>query len=169
MAAMLCIANVGTPWLSISGAFYLLPYFLCGIFFSRFPFELKQKKIIGFLLMTAIILFLLFYGHEYGGGRRSLNALLIGTLSCTALLFIRGESELLARIGFYSYSIHLFHVFFTAASRIVFTKIGITNIRILFVPGTLLGIVGPILVELVATRYTITRILLPGKSKKKFV
>jgi len=90
MAAMLCIANVGTPWLSISGAFYLLPYFLCGIFFSRFPFELKQKKIIGFLLMTAIILFLLFYGHEYGGGRRSLNALLIGTLSCTALLFIRG-------------------------------------------------------------------------------
>jgi peptidoglycan/LPS O-acetylase OafA/YrhL len=162
----LYIANSGTPWLSIAGAVYLFPYFLIGLFFSRFPATPEPRKIIGYALLTVIVLFLLFYGQEYGGARRSLNALVIGSFSCIALLMTEFESKLLARIGFYSYSIYLFHVFFTAASRIVFTKFGISNIWLLFVFGTLLGLAGPIIFEIIASKADFTRIYFLGKRPK---
>jgi peptidoglycan/LPS O-acetylase OafA/YrhL len=164
-AAILYVANIGTPWLSITGAVYLLPYFLAGIYCSRFPLQLRHQTAVGYILLAAILLFLLFYGHEYGGGRRSPNALIIGTIFCTALLFTRMESEFLACIGFYSYSIYLFHVFFTAASRILFTGAGMKNVWALFILGTVLGLVGPIIAELIASRYNASRILLLGKSR----
>lgn len=167
IAALLYVSNAGTPWLSIAGAIYLFPYFLVGLYCSRFPVQINNRKILGYVLITTIILFLLFFGQQYGGERRSLNALIIGTLFCTGLLFIEFESLFLAKIGIFSYSIYLFHVFFTAASRILFIKIGITEIWILFILGTALGIAGPIFVERIASKYNPTRILLLGKRPKE--
>ncbi len=162
-AATLFVTNIGTPWFSIAGAFYLFPYFLVGLYCSRFPVQIKNQKAIGYLIVTAVILFLIFYGQQYGEGRRSLNALIIGTTFCTALLFTEVNSAFLARIGIYSYSIYLFHIFFTAASRIFFKKIGVTNIWELFIPGLAFGLIGPILLELIASKYNPSRILLLGK------
>lgn len=108
LASILYVSNVGTPWFSLAGVVYLFPFFLVGIYCTRFPLQLQHKKIIGSLLMLIIILFLIFYGLQYAGERRSINALVIGNLSCLALLFIQAESEILARIGFYSYSVYLF-------------------------------------------------------------
>lgn len=73
------------------------------------------------------------------------------------------QSEFLAFIGNYSYSTYLFHVFFTAASRITAKSTGINDIWLPFILGTTLGTAGPILVEVVASRYDITRTLLLGK------
>jgi membrane-bound acyltransferase YfiQ involved in biofilm formation len=72
-------------------------------------------------------------------------------------------SGFVAFIGNYSLSIYLFHVFFTAASRFTAKSTGINGIWLLFVPGTTLGTAGPILVEVVASRYDITQTLLLGK------
>jgi peptidoglycan/LPS O-acetylase OafA/YrhL len=167
IAAMLYVTNAGTPWLSIAGAIYLFPYFLVGLYCARFPVQIKNQKALGYLLITAIMLFLLFFGQQYGGGRRSLNALIIGTIFCVGLLFIKAESVFLSKIGIYSYGIYLFHIFFTAASRIFFVKVEITEIWILFILGTTLGLAGPMFVERVAAKYNPTRILLLGMRPKE--
>ncbi|NTV24975.1 MAG: acyltransferase [Chlorobiaceae bacterium] len=167
VAALLFLSNAGTPWLSIAGAFYLFPYFLCGIFCSRFPVEFRYGRVVGMVLLTIVIVFLLFYGLQYGGGRRSFTALLIGVSSCVSLLYIGFESGWLASIGFYSYTIYLFHVFFTAASRILFRAAGVTDIWLLFVLGTAIGLAGPVIVELIASRFSISRVLLLGKNPLK--
>jgi peptidoglycan/LPS O-acetylase OafA/YrhL len=167
IAAILYVTNAGTPWLSIAGAIYLFPYFLVGLYCSRFPLQIKKQKILGYLLITALTIFLLLFGQQYGGGRRSLNALIIGTMFCIGLLFIKVESRFFAQIGIYSYGIYLFHIFFTAASRIFFVKVGITEIWVLFILGTIFGIAGPMLVERMAAKYNPTRILLLGKRPKE--
>ncbi|MBN1929743.1 MAG: acyltransferase [Chlorobiaceae bacterium] len=164
VAAIAYVANVGTPWFSIAGAFYLFPYFLAGLYSTRFPLQLSHPQAKGYIAVAAVILFLVFFGHEYGGERRSINALVIGTLTCSALLFTKAESGWLAAIGNYSYAIYLFHVFFTAASRITLTKLGLTNTWLLFAAGTIAGLLGPIVIELVARRNRTASTLLLGRS-----
>jgi len=166
-ASYFYIANTGTPWLSIAGAFYLFPYFLAGIFCTRFPLRIEHQHVTGYVVMAAIILFLLFYGHQYIGPRRSPNALIVGTISCVALYLTGIRSRFLAAIGNYSYSVYLFHVFFTAASRIILNRTGITEIWLLFVVGTIAGIAGPIIVDIIASKYSLSRIYLLGKSALK--
>ncbi len=167
LAAILNIANAGTPWFGIAGAFYLFPYFLCGAYCFRFPFEFKYRKTAGYVFLALVILLLVFYGYQNVGGRRSFNALAIGAVSCVSLLFIELESGFLANIGFYSYTIYLFHVFFTAASRIVFKTAGISDIWLLFLLGVIVGVSGPVIVDLVASRYSFTRFFLLGKGPRK--
>jgi len=163
ISATAYIANIGTPWFSIAGAFYLFPYFLAGLYCTRFPLQLSHPKTAGYIAITAIAIFLILYGHEYGGTRRSLNALIIGTIACISLLLTKAESKPLAAIGNYSYAIYLFHVFFTAASRILLTKTGITDTWLLFIAGTAAGITGPIIIERLADKNKTTRTLLLGK------
>jgi peptidoglycan/LPS O-acetylase OafA/YrhL len=164
LSAIAFVANIGTPWFSIAGAFYLFPYFLAGLFCTRFPFQLNHPRATGYIAITAVLLFLLFFGREYGGERRSINALIIGTIACPALLLAKAESTWLSTIGKYSYAIYLFHVFFTAASRIGLTKLGVSNIWLLFFAGISIGLIGPILIELIAQRNKTARTLLLGKS-----
>ncbi len=167
VASYFFIANTGTPWLSIAGAFYLFPYFLAGIYCTRFPLDLKHQHIVGYIVIPAILLFLFFYGHEYISSRRSFIALLVGTISCFALFLTNMRFSFLASIGNYSYSIYLFHIFFTAASRIIINKTGISETSILFVVGTIAGISGPILVDLIMSKYDLPRIALLGKKPLK--
>ncbi|NTU96530.1 MAG: acyltransferase [Chlorobiaceae bacterium] len=167
IAAILNVSNIGTPWFSIAGAFYLLPYFLFGLFCFRFPLNVKYSRYAGYFILVLVILFLVFYGQQYGGGRRSFNSLVIGILSCGSLLFIGFESRSLAAVGFYSYTIYLFHVFFTAASRIFFRAAGVSDIWVLFLLGTVIGLAGPILVDIVASKYDVSRLLMLGKGPRK--
>lgn len=163
-SAIAFVTNTGTPWFSIGGAFYLFPYFLVGLYCTRFPIQVKQPRAGGYITITIIILFLVLFGQEYGGERRSINALIIGTTACIALLLTKAESPWLAAIGNYSYAIYLFHVFFTAASRIALMKIGVTDIWMLFTAGTIAGVTGPILFEIIASKHNASRILFLGQS-----
>jgi membrane-bound acyltransferase YfiQ involved in biofilm formation len=129
--------------------------------------DFKHSKAAGYLFLALVILFLLFYGQQYAGGRRSVNALVIGTVSCVSLLFIGLESGFLSSIGFYSYTIYLFHVFFTAAARIFFKAAGITNIWLLFLLCTFAGLIGPVIVELFTRNNTFSRLLFLGKGPQK--
>ena len=164
VACVADVARIGTPWLSILGAFYLFPFFLAGLYCTRFPLELKNPRTLGYLVLAIIVLVLIFFGSQFEESRRSPAALVIGMLSCLALYLTRPKLHWLAAIGFYSYSIYLFHVFFTAVSRIVLSKGGLTEIWLLFILGTLAGIAGPVVVEIIASRHNLSRILLLGKS-----
>ena len=78
---------------------------------------------------------------------------------------VKPSSEILAKIGIYSYSIYLFHVFFTAGSRIILSKVGVSDINLLFICSLFLGVFGAILTELFFDKYKITRLSLLGKSR----
>ncbi len=79
------------------------------------------------------------------------------------LYLTRLKSTFLASIGFYSYSIYLFHVFFTAGARIVLSRFGVTELWVLFTFALAAGLAGPLIVELVAARYNPARIFMLGK------
>ncbi|BCL70165.1 hypothetical protein TUMSATVNIG1_21240 [Vibrio nigripulchritudo] len=106
-------------------------------------------------------------GYLYVHDKRSVYGLLVGAVFCIGALSVRGRSQWLARIGVYSYSIYLFHVFFTAAFRIILTKVGVENTHLLFAVSLLAGIVGPIVAERLLLGTNITRVLCLGKSPTK--
>jgi peptidoglycan/LPS O-acetylase OafA/YrhL len=100
-------------------------------------------------------------------GQRSLPALLIGVATCATLLALGMKSRILAGVGVFSFSIYLFHVFFTALSRIVLNKIGVVSIEHIFVVSVVVGIVGPIIVDKILARFNLSRVLFLGKPSKK--
>lgn len=59
----------------------------------------------------------------------------------------------MAYVGSYSFAIYLLHVFFTAASRIVLKKIGVTDTYVLMMAGLAAGLAGPIVSALLISRH----------------
>jgi peptidoglycan/LPS O-acetylase OafA/YrhL len=157
------IANMGTIWFSLVGAIYLLPFFLAGLYCTRFPLRFTHPRTKGYLAIVLTGIFLLLFGQHNAGDDRSALALVIATLLCIALLLTEVKINWLDKVGYYSYSIYIFHVFFTAASRIGLMKSGVTNIWALFIVGSVAGIIGPVLVETIAARHDYSRILLLGQ------
>jgi peptidoglycan/LPS O-acetylase OafA/YrhL len=70
-------------------------------------------------------------------------------------------------LGAASYAIYLFHVFFTAASRIATEKMGISWLPLQLMLGGVLGVAGPMWVEKWAVRSRLTGFLMLGKSLNK--
>lgn len=165
IAAFLALA-VGQPYsklLAFKGFIYLTPFFLFGMSIVRFnvsPFPVLPS-LVGFLGIMAVICFL-----TDGISGRSLLGCIIGIVSCYFLLGLKLEVNWLAKVGLYSYSIYIFHVFFTAASRIIINKISYVPEEFNFLIGLLLGIIGPIGVYFFAQKYALFRFLLLGEKFK---
>ena len=70
-------------------------------------------------------------------------------------------------VGFFSYSIYLFHVFFTASSRILFNKINVDNIYLVFVFSFSSGLLGPIIAEMFFSKNRYSSLWFLGKKVKK--
>ncbi len=158
----------GWPWFGIEGAIYLLPYFLAGLAFSRFPIQaqLATPWVRVGLALLALGLVILMGLPVPNPDRRTLAMLLVGMSLCLLSLSWGLELAWLARIGRYSYAIYLFHVFFTAATRIGVHRLGIDNMWLDLLAGLLLGLAGPMLLDRVASRFKWPALLLLGKSSK---
>jgi peptidoglycan/LPS O-acetylase OafA/YrhL len=154
---------VGQPYtkiLAFKGFVYLTPFFLLGMSIVRFnilPLPVLPS-VVGFLGIMAIV-----YFSTNGITGKSLLGCVIGIVSCYFLLGMRLEVSWLARVGLYSYSIYIFHVFFTAASRIIISKLFYVPEEVNFLIGVLLGVMGPISVYFVAKKITLFRFLLLGE------
>jgi peptidoglycan/LPS O-acetylase OafA/YrhL len=143
---------------------YLFPFFLCGLACSRFCIDDS-----GFI-PVAIAVLVGAWTYAAAGmlgfvpftARTSIVALLIGVSSSFVVLRSGWKNSVLAFIGVNSYSIFLFHVFFTAASRMIMNALHIKDIDILFVVGTLSGILYPILINKLAKLHAPTRIVRLG-------
>ena len=161
------VSNLELRYFSISGFIYLLPFFLAGLATQRFNLSLIiSKKIVGLILIIlACILITIYIGLIHIKSNRTPLALFIGCLSCYSLFSLKFNSHALAKIGIYSYSIYLFHVFFTAGSRIFLSKLGVTDINILFSLSLFAGVLGPIFFEEVFNKHKLTRLLFLGKSR----
>ena len=151
------------------GANYLFPFFLSGLGCSRF----RIAKIdflpiyIAVLVGTSSYVIAGILGYVARTDRVSIIALLLGVSACFSLLVSGWKNRTLAFIGFYSYAIYLFHVFFTASTRMFLYSMNLKNVTALVIVATAAGVVGPILIEKIADRFALTRTLLLGKAARK--
>jgi len=169
ISSILYILDIGFIYFSVSGAFYLLPYFLLGMGFQRYNITVFFKKPISIFLASSIILMLVLLYIKVLPlyNRMTVIGLLFGFMSCTAWLSLKLRSVTISKIGNYSYTIYLYHIFFTASSRILLHQFGVSNIDFIFLNGLILGVIGPICIEHLFNGTNITRLLLLGKSFTK--
>lgn len=156
-------------YFSFSGFLYLLPFFLFGMGITRYKMitevSVSLRVVAAILLVTAVTAVYLKLLPQYG--TRSVFGLLFGSISCYILLLLKPKSKLLAWVGAFSYSIYLFHVFFTAGSRIALHKAGFYDIELVFFTSLAMGVIGPIIAEKVLIRNKITNFAVLGRGNKK--
>jgi peptidoglycan/LPS O-acetylase OafA/YrhL len=166
LASLLYISNITMIWFSISGAIYLFPYFILGMFICRFSIVNKWHRFWGCLLILVVsIVLVTLINTELMSLKRMLFPLVIGLCGCLGLLITRIKIIWLAAIGQYSYAIYLYHVFFTAGMRIILKKLGINSQLILFNSGLIIGILGPIVVYLLFSKVSFLRVVFLGEKK----
>ncbi|WP_162628709.1 MULTISPECIES: acyltransferase family protein [Marinobacter] len=156
-------------YLGFAGAIYLIPFFLFGAACNRFRETLFRPTV----LWPAGLLFVLCGTWALMGVAgltarvpdQSVPALVIGCCSGLFLLASQWKVRWLVFIGGFSYSIYIYHVFAAAPSRIILEKLGVTDTFLLLVVGLVCGIVAPIIVDRVASRYGWSRLVLLGKRR----
>ncbi len=144
----------GTRLLGIEGAIYLLPYFLAGPGVMRFGLwpRLENRWLQGALAALALLAVVSMGLPVPNPDRRTVWMLLAGLTLCGLCLSWHLEWRWLARIGSSSYAIYLFHVFFTAGSRMALEQAGLSIFPLQLALGLLLGLVGPIWIDSYASR-----------------
>jgi len=154
---------------SIKQATYLAPFFLAGLGTNRFHAQFWDRRVQVLALAVFLITFtlhLLGCLHLLGSPlqQRTLIATALSLGGIFTLMYWTPPSALLGWLGGFSFTIYLYHVFFTAGARIALNKLGVNDLAMHFVIGTLLGAVGPVFVELILRRSLIARRLLLGQS-----
>ena len=159
-------APKGWYMFSIEGAFYLLPYFMVGLAITRLNLQpwLRRPAILMVLCLLAWSAATHLGALGFGTDRRTLWVLVMGVMLCALCLVPSWEWRWLARIGTASYAIYLFHVFFTAATRIVLHRVGVDVLPLHLTLGLLMGVAGPVLVNQLALRNRWSALLLLGKA-----
>lgn len=165
-ASALYLSDFHLQLFAVSGAIYLFPFFLTGMALQRYGLVKYINRFAGVALLGLAAIIILLVMHEVipSGGKRTIMSLAVGGIACIGLLSQRFSSPVLARIGIYSYTIYLYHVFFTAGSRVVLNQLGLDNLYVLFMAGLAAGILGPVILDILFSQSNITRILLLGKS-----
>jgi fucose 4-O-acetylase-like acetyltransferase len=131
-------------YFGLSGALYLLPFFIAGLCIKRLEIDSNMARLLAAaLLMSSLFVVLNF--PETLGAQNTLAGAVLGSAAGLLLLRSGWLSPALATVGTFSFAIYLFHVFFTAASRLFFSKLGIDNVYALLVLGTTLGVGGPMI------------------------
>jgi peptidoglycan/LPS O-acetylase OafA/YrhL len=151
----------------INGAIYLLPFFVLGMIGHEKVSEIRQSlKVIGplvFVLIALVLLYVATVNRELIVDRRSLVGLLVGCVSCVALLSSNVQVRGLIWLGGYSYAIFLFHVLFAAASRFALGRLGVHDEGVLVLSGVACGLLGPVLLSSIFSRFTLTSVLFLGE------
>jgi peptidoglycan/LPS O-acetylase OafA/YrhL len=152
--------------LGLSGALYLLPYFLARLAISRFHLRarLGGAGIRVALAAAAIVAIVVLGAPVPNPDRQTLGILVAGLSLCGLCIGLRVRVRWLARVGGASYAIYLFHVFFTAPTRIALEMAGVDLIAVHLVAGIAAGLGAPMLLEHWAKGKPGIRLALLGQS-----
>lgn len=159
----------GTHMLGIKGAIYLAPYFLLGLAMSRFDVRaLTRSNALMFVILVLAVIAMFRMGVPMPNPeRRTAEMLLAGLCLCVLVFRMPLKGAWWAKVGASSYAIYLFHVFFTAASRIATEKMAMSWLLLQIVLGGLFGVIGPMWIEKWAAQNRLTGLLMLGKSLDK--
>lgn len=164
LAACLTLSVPGNPF-SVNEAMILLPHFLMGVAFTRFPALFRRPEVLG-LTVTGLVLGVAMHQTALLDHRplawNSPVLVLCGMCGAMTLLRVMPSSAFFRRIGGHSYSIYLHHAFFTAGARILMQRLHAPDWAV-FATALAAGIAGPMLLEALASQRPITRVALVGK------
>ena len=148
---------------AISGAVYLLPYFLVGLAIRRFALDGRGSlAVAGCALLVAAALSWSVFGQPEN--RVTIAAKLLWGCGLGFLLIrSRIRSEWLAWIGRESFAVYLFHVFFTAATASALLTMGVRDVGVLLVAGLLMGVGMPMIAARIIRRSWLLDLLLLGE------
>jgi fucose 4-O-acetylase-like acetyltransferase len=155
-------------YFGLQGSGYLLPYFLLGIWANRFEGNQRHPWVVPALLASsaAAITYLKvakqpmpapFSGYE----------LLFGATICISLLRLNLRVSWLAWIGYYSFTIYLFHSMFSAATRLALQKVWAAPVWFLLLAGVVAAILGPILIQPWIERIPVVGTWILGEKSKR--
>lgn len=177
ISAMLVLSGVGfsTNLFSVDGALYLLPFFLLGHTlraWSAIPYFERNQRQRQIILVIVGVGLILFWSISYQTtvnlslidvSARSLIGFSLSAFSCLFLFLLRLPIRPLAIIGPFSFTIYLFHPFFTSASRRLLRTIDPSiPTHLLFIIGLLSGVLFSIALHHIAVRYRLSALLLLG-------
>lgn len=163
LAIALFLSPINSRYFALSGALYLLPFFLAGMYVKRFNISPQPMLGLALLAMVSITLVTISPNFHVSKYDRDALVLIVGVAACLGLLSFGWKSVPLAFIGRFSYSIYIYHVFFTAGCRIVLLKLGIESLTPLILISLLGGLLGPIITELLINKNSYGKTLLLGK------
>lgn len=164
VSALLYLLHPGIIWFSILGASYLLPYFLLGLAYTRFGWtDLPRRAWWGGLLIAAGLMLIAVQISIGGRPDRFSPEMLVAGLMFSAGLWLRPlRASWLACVGDYSFAIFLFHVFFTAATRMALYRLGVESVGLHVLAGLFFGLLGPVAMQHAIARSSILRRWLLG-------
>jgi fucose 4-O-acetylase-like acetyltransferase len=159
-AVLAVVTDIPPAWdvFSVGDALRLLPFFLVGYYFAGRATG-KQVGARWLLLACAAALFTLRALEVFGAV--DLVPLLSDTLSVT--LGLTGIASLIAfrhrlrwqpaaTLGFYSFSIYLLHVFGTAPTRMLLTRVDVDSEALIFIVCLVAGLALPVVFQLTIGR-----------------
>lgn len=154
---------------SVQQALYLAPFFLAGLGANRFHAQFSARPVKLAMLTIFVITFTLHVlacMHVFGTplSQRTVLATLLSLGGVFTLMYWTPANALLAWIGTFSFTIYLYHVFFTAGTRIALHKLGMHEVDLHVLMGCAAGVAGPICVELCLKRSSVARRVLLGQS-----
>lgn len=147
----------------VSGAVYLMPFFLVGLALRRFTLDGRGSLALagGGLLVAAVLSWSVFGQIE---NRATVAAkLLWGCGLAFVLMRTRMRNRWLAWVGRESFAVYLFHVFFTAATASALLAMGVRDVGVLLAAGLLMGVGMPMVVARIIRRSSLLDLLLLGE------
>ena len=169
LAGLISVSDaVQITFMAIHSALYLLPFFLLGLFFGRFGDPLARRGGVAIALGLAVIGLVVTQAGLFGFldrpvPREGVMAILFGAAFCMLIMRTGWTNAGLQYVGNYSYSVYLFHMFAVAAVRVILPKLGVEQPYFLFLAMVAAGLLAPIMIEMIAGRFSITRLLLLGQ------
>jgi hypothetical protein len=161
---LLSLGQPYSPYFGFKGFVYLVPFFFTGYAIRYYLVDLDVNRVLASLALVALLASAVWFDY---GSVRGLRAMVLGVLFCVLIYTLKLEIPLLARVGHYSYSIFIYHVFFTAASRLVleFATDGYVFYKVIVC--TFFGVVGPIILYRLFRNIAVLRPLAFGEAYVK--
>lgn len=162
------IPTIQSGFFSVKGYFELLPFFILGCGIKRFDQLSVNKRFIHALLLFFIVGFtvqqILWFkpSIEVSELFHQILMFMVGFSGITLLFYIRRNFNILSKLGFYAYGIYLFHVFGSAGSRLLVTKLGMESLWGVFFISLFIGLTLPIIIEFFILKSKIARRIFLG-------
>ena len=145
---------------------FLLTFFILGLTLKRFfdTIFVKRTLIVSAVVFcTAMVYQLSIFNISIPPLLNNTLTVLVGATACVLLIRYAIKNDKLIWLGNFSYGIYLFHVFGTAAARMILLKVHITNNFIHVIGGLVLGIGLPIILQLLIPRNSVLALLFFGE------